>query len=400
MIRIIDENVFLGGGQVLYLRMARILTKRGYSVSLYCCHITQIMLEDFEKTGTAIHKYSKEYKCSIFGDIENQDIIITHDLYNYVLCCNYIKKHKLDCTAYLYVAHPYNLTLPFKKQFLNPQKYKCFITEAVDSGSIFFMDEQTINYTLEALGININLDKCYKNILRVPVDVSNICPLDTIKARSASRHKMFEILTIARAEFPFKGYIKGLVEIVTELKKKNQNIHLTIISSGEGIMQIKDWISAAAQAGMTDITLLTDVPNGSLTAYYEKASLYIGMGTTILEAAAQAVAAIPVACFTYQCKTMGYFHSKPEWITTEKMGEGEDAIKYIEKIIELNDEEYTACQLMTWQAVKKLYSAEAIVDTLLAKSVSKKYFESGVLLSTVSYLSKIKCYLRNKLKGR
>ncbi len=398
MVRIIDERVILGGGQILYLRLARGLIKSGHSVMLYCNSILPIMLTDFKNAGVTICKYDIEYKCPIFDDMEDNDIILTNDLYYFVLCNNYAKKHKIDCKIFLYIVHQLILTSPIKKPYLSKKKYGRFITDAVNSGNIFFMDEQTMTYSIETLNINVNENICRSNILRVPVDIPEVLSNNIIKPQSVLRHQRFEILTIARADFPFKGYMKGLIEAAAELKKQYPNIHLTIISSGDAVMQIKLWMEDAAQKGMSDIALLTDIPNDNLTEYYQRASLYIGMGTTILEAASHAVIAIPIAAFTYQCRAAGYFHTRPEWITAEKIDEGKNIAEFIESVIRLDDKEYESYRMQARQAVEKLYSLQSIVDIFLKKNPSQKYFEPGIILTGIAHLSKIKHYLCSRLK--
>ena len=77
-------------------------------------------------------------------------------------------------------------------------------------------------------------------------------------------------MTIARAEFPFKGYILGLLDWFAS---SDSNIRLTIVSYGPDEKKIADRIDSFDEIVKKRITLVGKTDYGQLEKYYKTADL-------------------------------------------------------------------------------------------------------------------------------
>ena len=334
MIAFLYKNIVIGGVHTLLYRMSNCLLQRGFSVGIYCNSISPDIIDFYHNSNIPLIIYPKNLKY-IFRELNSNDnyiIVFEFDLYlDLVLNTRKRGNNKI----FLYSVHPYTfdyyfLGVDLKKKFHHrvfEKEYSKFIAEEVKNGFIFFMDEQTLLHSIQEYHISISPSEYESHIVRIIMNKHNSIK----KEEDLYKHK-FEILTISRADFPFKGYLKELIQIVYEFQKK-ENVGLTVISSGPHIKQLMNWIETY-DVKQEFISLVTNVPYNKLNDYYNKADIYVGMGTTILEAANCGVISLPVEPYTYECKSYGFFNSNPKWVLTD-YNKGSDVRIFLSEVMNM-----------------------------------------------------------------
>ena len=321
--------------------------------------ISQDLENEFSKNNVHIVRFSN--KCPTSFDFENLDeTIITFEFEVYWRTAELLFFHKGKQKLILYSVHPYtfdyyytssinNLNLSQRIFFNSFSKY---IRTGVKNHHIFFMDEQCLRYSNKTYNLGIKEEQINEHIVHILYETNTIEPKKT--------SDRINILSVSRADFPFKGYLKGLIDEYSILHKTFQNISLTIISSGEHINILKEWIDKAD----TSIKLVEGVQYSNLASYYKNADLYVGMGTTILEASAYGVISVPISPYTYECNASGLFIEKPEWLLTE-VSEGEPIHDLMIKLLRMDAKQVKMISDKSMSIVKEKYSEDAVMRELM-----------------------------------
>lgn len=171
---------------------------------------------------------------------------------------------------------------------------------------IVFMDHLCKNRTLKTFHLREEYDD---DVMLLPMKIREF---NTDHIRRKVSEGSFNILTICRMEFPFKGYVFGLIDLFSRLVSEGLNVTLTIIGSGNDNDKLARKIDSIEKTVSDKIEWKEGVPYKQLHSYFEKASLYIGMGTTVADAVNYGVAALPIGSYTYECKGYDFFAIDPE----------------------------------------------------------------------------------------
>lgn len=337
----IYENIIVGGAELLLRRLSGLCVKKGFEVKVLCRTIDESMLKEFKEA-------SVEVKCIARWN-DNKELINCFDRDKEVrimvfLWDDFVRMYSLNrknMKTIFYVVHYQGLAVgatcryPLAKKLIKRAAAKC-IYKLLDFGNILCMDNETVMYTANYFADGI-LDKQERyKILRLPLD---IFPVKDEVCEKRADSKAMNILSIARADFPFKAYMFGLVDFMAELEKKGEdNVHLNIISYGEGIEELKSKIDAQSEWVRSKITLIGKTPFEELDKYFDQAKLYIGMGTTILDAAQRKIIAAPVVAYTYQLLTDNFFYENYQLVLDSGKNNMIELYNYVKN---LGKEEYT-----------------------------------------------------------
>ena len=113
------------------------------------------------------------------------------------------------------------------------------------------------------------------------------------------------ILTVARL-VDMKGYVEGLIHDLAEITLK-QGLPCRLIVVGDGPLRSR-FEQVAERCGVASrIRFVGSVPYAELLEYYTQADIFVGMGTTVLEAASVGVPVIVATASTTQFITPGLF---------------------------------------------------------------------------------------------
>ena len=337
MLKMVYKSINLGGVQTLMLRIGKHCRKEGISTVVYCEEINSPQMKDALENEKIKVVEVKNAPAAAFKNVKKDDIFLTFSLYDYIECLVEKRKKSIDNNFFYYVVHPYNTIHVTRLSILNritENSYKNIIKKSIKEGFLFFMDKPCVQE--------------YENYYDEKSDNAKIIPLpmeikpinySEIDKRCENRICDFNILSIARSDFPFKGYLKTLVNSFEKLYIKYPSTRMTIISDGEDVSLLKKWVDKVNAHCDNRIQLIEKVHPSMLEQYYEDASLYVGMGTTLLEACDKGVPSLPIEAYTYELKASGFFNDVDGRVSTMP-GEGIDAMSYIEKIMNMTHVEY------------------------------------------------------------
>lgn len=158
-------------------------------------------------------------------------------------------------------------------------------------------------------------------------------------SRCESRKESFRIITCGRFDFPYKGYIIGLVREYALLKPRYPQLKLEIIGGGSDEQELLDVIASLSPEITEDITLHGMVDYKDLKGYFDQCHLNVGTGGAVRDGAITGIPSIPVTDISaYTCEVSGFFlGDKSIWsITTNPM----DLKPLIVQAIEATEEDY------------------------------------------------------------
>lgn len=384
-------NIVCGGIHTLLLRLCSELKNRGIQTEILYRNIFEQGKTDYLNSNIDIYQYSKELPSHYF---KNQiHSIITFEFGTYVETVAFIKKIKSRSKVFLYSVHPYTFDYYFKdpglkigliKSFFSPSFCRC-IAKGIVNGYMFFMDEENLEHSIVENNVLLDENEYDSKIVRLIFPCTN---------KEGKENKTIQLLSVSRADFPFKGYLKGLIEIFSKLKERYNNLSLTIISSGNDLDKLEEWIKESN----SKISLVKNVSYSDLFEFYKKSNIYIGMGTTVLEAASESNIVIPVSPYTYECKSDGLFSDNPKWLLTE-IDSGNSIENMLKNLIEMPSTRFKDLSNDSLNKLQELYSSEVVINSLInildKADTVKQYKELPLVYLLMKRISKL---LRLKFK--
>jgi hypothetical protein len=226
-------------------------------------------------------------------------------------------------------------------------------------------------------------------IFNLPIKVIELdeCIIDD-KKRSGE----FNILTISRAEFPFKGYILGLIDDFDIICKSHHHVKLTIITFGRDIEKVYKKLEELPNGVRDRISIVGQTPYENLSEYFNKAHVFLGMGTTLLDAANYGVPSLVVQQYTYRNFSSGLFHTQPKELVG-KPSIDISPIVYIEDIIKMNNIEYKELCIKEHNALLNFYN----IDLLLSYLNNRREYDSNISRFTFLIYKTIEMILALKI---
>lgn len=335
------RDIIVGGCELLIEKVSRQIVTQGVSAKILCKTIDEEMHKRFEQSGVEIHQLkdwdsNKELRSYISTDHEVR--MITFFWEDFVRVYR-IKKRGMKTV--LYAIHFQALTVgancrfPLLKKVLKVIGAKS-IYKLLTSKKILCMDEQTVQYTQNYFKDKFLNDTSIYKIVRIPINLTDVSE-DQLRKRAGSFD--FNILSIARADFPFKGYLLGLIDFVERLEDKN-NLHLDIVSYGSDIDKLRNKIDALDAETQKIITLHGKTDYDALDQYYDRAKLYIGMGTTVLDAAQRGIISVPAVPYTEELVVDKFFHDDYRVLAVEEGDMPDHILNLWEAVRGLSSKEY------------------------------------------------------------
>lgn len=363
-----QEKMILGGAETLIIRLAEIICTRGYEVAVYAKEISEEIRIKAENAGATVIADMGWSRLLAQRSFDENDKILTVQFKSFLEVQYEMKKNNNYCDVLFYDVHVYDLFMDLKSKVIYRQllyrPYKKMISEFYSNGNIFFMEENCTRYAEDYYDISLGGSR---DVWLLPMCIEPYGEED-LPAKAESRRGSFEVLSVARADFPFKGYIKGLIEDAREAKKRHPNLKLTIVTRGDGFDQVLEWA-----AGDDFITIINGMDPKDLKSLYESSHLFFGMGTTVLDAAMNGTPVVPVNHFTYKCEAARFFYEDPRYIAIRCDDDClYDAGHFIDQVAMMSDREYIETCHKVRDAVVQNYDIELFVDRLLGHKVDKK----------------------------
>ena len=193
------------------------------------------------------------------------------------------------------------------------------------------------------------------------------------KTKLVERYKEnnFNIIAIARAEFPFKNYLFGLIKTINSIVAEGSNVFLQIVSSGSQTHLLQECIDALPEMSRSRIKLDCDIKYDQLSKMIGDYHLNVGMGTTLLDASAHYVPSLIAKDFSDKEEVRGLFAD----FGTIVAQEGDSLLPMktcIENVYNLSEDDYIELCIRDNQVVREQYGLENVVRNLI------KQFEDPV----------------------
>lgn len=362
-----------GGTGTLSVRIAKWLAGNGFEV-IYIYHLLNDIsnASGMKANGVKIHCWDPsemiDKLLALYGE-KRSYMFLTYSLQEF----SWIEKQRSrmpDSSSILYVVHSFGLIRgrgePRVLGNLLREAFKSLIKKLDGNENLIFMDEKSIESTESYYKIKIHNSK--QKLLRLPMYINRFCPEKINKKQDLG---CFRILTICRSEFPFKGYVMGLVKDFERLRMKHENLRLTIISFGEKEQELREFIQSLEDKIKEKIELIGQTPYEKLEEFFDKSHLYIGMGTTLLDAANQGLPAITVKSYTYENLSSGFLHQNPHMLSADP-DERTPTTTYIEQAIEMNKQQYFELCKASHSILDEMYGIDSFMDRFLTIEPIKK----------------------------
>lgn len=382
-----------GGIETLIIRMTKWLTQKGVNIEvIYDADRNEDtrLINELIKFGAKMNKISFRHSDSKISKLQKKydNLEIQCIVFSYVelIIADKIFGNNLKSNLIFYDAHQYNLVADFYvsgklKKGLIHYISKVIVNRLYRDHKIVFMDSLCKDRTIKEFQLKNLYDD---DIVHLPMEMNGYIDLNVNE--KIQKGNTFNILTVTRMVFPFKGYVFGLVELFNHLVLKYPNLRLTVIGTGDDEEEFSRILGNVDYKIREHIIWIKGVSYGEIKTYMEKANLYIGMGTTVIDAVNCGVPALSVGSYTYECKGYGYFYQDPA-----NLGgiEGNvDLCPYIEAVINLSKEQYLSLSQKDYIAMKELYDIETNGRRLLDYKNSTKRKTFNLLEETAIDLIK------------
>lgn len=358
----------IGGVATYYLRMFKWGKQNGYKNVLYIkkgrcidsemkailnAEDVKIIEIEFSAKGVS---FAEKY------EIISKDIfLICSDVH----CFMHFSKDKrfTDACVVLYALHP--RTTHISKNKLVNLIYKKYLV--ANSESMIFMDEETKLGFINYYQVKDYVDKYYR--------VGDFIPeLDEIALakKAIQKQKEFNVLTVARMDFPFKGYVYGLIDNIDRLTI-SQNIQVQVVGDGPQFGMIKQLVEEKRKTlDGVEIKLFGNVPYKELDKFYKNATVFVGGGTTLIEASKYGVPSIVTTDNQMGACCAGYMDEEYDNLGGVISGEKKDVVELLKGISEMGTEEYAEMAKRCYYVVKREYGIDEIMKGILNLNTGRK----------------------------
>lgn len=366
-----------GGVETLLIRLSDYYKERDCKLSIWSRGLNNKDLCEKLKQNKVfllnIDKWSDKavVRCIKESIKSESNISFIHFIFSYFMWFERIKKkNKLSINNSLYIVHPNQLIRgqSIKIGMLERRVVSCYkdiICKYIKNRSIIFMDEASIDKAEKYYGYHFEINEYV--IARLPIitcETTEKC-INRIK---------YDVFAAARAEFPFKGYLIGLVRDFVEINSDG-NYKLLLISDGNDVEQLMEIIPK----DYPSIDYLPSVNYSDFKKYMDESRIFIGMGTSVLDAADLATPSIMAVPYSNLFKSNGFFHENPLGIGA--LDGIDSGICQLKTILQLSDRQYLDISRKTKNLLRRNYDVSAIAPLIMDNQI----IEKGALISQNEY---------------
>jgi hypothetical protein len=350
----------MGGAELLIEKIARHLISINEKVMILTSVTNESFLSRVSDLNVKIIKnlYSKKEIKKL--DFNSNDKIITFSFETFS-ALNYSVKKTVKISNYvitsneLLVGKNINNKL-FKRMIIST--YGHYIFGLSLKNQMIYMDKESIKLTADFYNI-----KLINKFVLLPYEIKKF-DLDIIKKRIDARKNTFELLTISRADLRIKGYLLDLISGFEKFDSKHENCHLTIITFGQDMDKIVEQINHLPEKTKKNITLVGETKYENIFDYLKNCSIYVGMGTTILDASNAFCIAIPVAAYSNCFLSEGFFSNNPQSFVSD-LKNSFNGYDLVEKVYNLSDDDYLLYMNKGYNALVENYNINLTVDKII-----------------------------------
>ena len=376
MIVIYDTLGAYGGSHTLMLRMGKWLNSKNVRMAIICTKASNTeIVEKLKKVNVQIIRANlKDARIGrkvINSLLKIEPIKVFCFIWNYYLDVERIKKkYGFSFDDFVYSIHPdtFKKGMGFKTTFMQEYAKRSYgkILQRMNHGNaLIFLDE--INIIESEKYLNCKLDDVTP-IIRLPMYCTERDDAEYIIEKG---YKSNVLLTAARAEFPYKGYLIGLVDLFARQKKKHPEMRLEIVSAGDDIQELRNKINEQNIEVKAAIVLHGWMEYEELKKKMRECRVYIGMGTSILDASLQYKPSIVTAFNTMECISDHFVAEKPTYMTVPPECK-ESAESRIGQAFDWNFQEYREQCYNSFEKTKEIYDIDICMDRLIKTETTHK----------------------------
>lgn len=370
-----------GGSHTLMVRMCRWLHEHHIRSAVICREKTN------KEIVETLRKYHTQIICADLTKIEDgrkifmnllcqEEIRVVSFCWNYYLDVERIKKrYQLYFNHIIYCIHPetFKKGIGFRSDILkkySKKKYYKIYERMNTNRAVVMMDERDLGETEMFFGTHTVRKP---EMIRLPMYCNKRNDAESIIKRGFESSL---IMTAARADFPYKGYILGLIDDFAELKKEFPTVRLEIISSGDDRFRIEERLAELPDEIRADIELHGWMEYQKLLKKLEECRLFVGMGTSVLDAGLVYKPCIAVQFNTYENLGSHLLSECPTFLTSEPDCT-DKAVSLIKSLLNISFSDYREECYKTFDEIKKHYD----MDLNMWKLAEKETKYKGSLLS-------------------
>lgn len=390
-------NFSMGGTETLILRLIQYYNDKNYrTILLTETQISDSIIEDAKKVSFEHYVYSKESKDFLsinsklcFDETENP-LVITQFLPEFLKCFTLLRtsKYGVGFKHTLYIVHP-------NSTFFGPQKLtflaKKMILILLRKQVLVFMDETCVEKCVQ----HYNLKKTINYVIyRLPLFIN-------VNVAAKKKNEIFNILTIARFEFPFKGYVLGLINSFSELCNKYPLISLTIIGHGKGKKEVEGLISELPVSISSKITILEEIPYHKINDSILECDVYVGMGTTVLDAANNNKIVVTAVAYQKTNLAVGFFHEEYKTIGEVFRENAEYPIfdDLLEKVLNADEGDFGSMAKRSKEVLKEHYDINSVGENLSKHTKDYLSFTERFIITILAYIHLYSVYIIKKINN-
>ncbi len=236
------------------------------------------------------------------------------------------------------------------------EELSVFINDLIKSNHVLIMDEIVKNDT--ELFFNTKLDF---RILRICVDLPY--EWEDCRLRVGDRYSNKTILTAARADFPFKGYLLGMISWIQQINIPD--LKLTMVCYGEGYNIVKEMVDGLPEQIKKRVVLYGQVTYDELKGLINDSFIFVGMGTSVIDAAALGIPTIPIEPYEYDVKCNFRFDENPYNVCAANIYPYADFTQKVREMLDVSLTDYEQIAKTTFECVQRIYGTPTITTEMI-----------------------------------
>lgn len=262
-----------------------------------------------------------------------------------------------------------------------------FMKNLVVNRRIIFMDEYTQTMCIRDYHLR-NLPS-EMLLLRLPMDVPEFVS-DSEKIRFDQKPR--QILTVTRMDFPMKSYVFGLIDSFAKLCLTHENLKLVLVGNGENTDRLEQKLNSLPFGVSSKIQWNPTVPYDELERFFKVAYVFVGMGTTVIDAASRGIPTIPVYPLQEGDACLDFFHLHP--ILSAHYDEAKEPLymhDQIDMVLKLDKGEYEYVSRSSNSETQRHYGMARFMNEFMAFEPKK-----SITLRILSKIWRFRSSMRQK----
>lgn len=309
------------------------------------------VLDDIEKVAVPKHFHRNRTLSKLRFSAEDHITIVSFIPLNHFFALKIKKRfEQFDVTALYIVANTKGKAYYNEENYFRPLKgilfsvLKSIHCQWIENNYIRFFTGLQLDAFIRHYGIDVKNKAELISVPFAPYD-----PIDENNLLNRSERKVFNLVTVSRFDFPHKQYLLGLIDDYAELKEKYPQLKLTIIGYGNDEHIVTDKIESLPETAKRDVYCAGKCSTEKIDEIMKAMHLNISVAGSVACGARNGVLSIPARNFCGEkCEVYGFL---PQSFNMETSIEpGERAIGYIEKVINMENNEFIAKSKASYEA--------------------------------------------------